>query len=172
MATAKEKKLARSRAWHDAHPGYGHAWTIEHREEHNLWSRIYRETHHNECLAYERAYREAHREECRAKARAYGKSHPEVYAEKCRRRLALKRGATVGSIDLDAIKVRDRMRCCICGERVKERLKYPHPDSLSFDHSHPLSLGGPHSQENQRVAHLHCNLERSAGRLPVQMVLC
>jgi 5-methylcytosine-specific restriction endonuclease McrA len=63
------------------------------------------------------------------------------------------------------------MRCSICGGKVDERLKFPHPDSLSFDHSHPLSLLGPHSQENQRVAHLHCNQLKGIGRLPVQMVL-
>ena len=77
-----------------------------------------------------------------------------------------------GPIDRKAIKLRDRMVCSICHKPIDERVNYPHPDSLSFDHSWPLSLGGPHTQENQRVAHLHCNLKRSIGYLPVQMVLC
>jgi 5-methylcytosine-specific restriction endonuclease McrA len=56
------------------------------------------------------------------------------------------------------------MRCCICGKKVAE-------NDLSFDHSLPISLGGPHSQENQRVSHWLCNNRRGAGWLPVQMVL-
>ena len=76
----------------------------------------------------------------------------------------MKRNAIVGPIDLEAIKERDRMRCCICGRKVAEK-------DLSFDHTIPLSLGGPHIQENLRVAHLCCNSRRGAGRLPVQMVL-
>ena len=80
------------------------------------------------------------------------------YAQRLRR--ALKNGP----IDYKAIKVRDRMRCCVCGKKVKE-------NDLSFDHSIPISLGGPHTQENLRVCHRRCNSRRGPGRLPVQMVL-
>lgn len=105
------------------------------------------------------------KQEVAAYYRAYRKAHQSEYAERTRRRDALKLSATIGPIDIEAIKVRDRMRCAICGKKVAEK-------ELSFDHTIPLSLGGPHSQENLRVAHRRCNSRRGAGRLPVQMVLC
>lgn len=77
---------------------------------------------------------------------------------------ARKAMATIGDIDLDAIKRRDRMVCCICGRKVAEK-------DLSFDHSVPLSLGGSHTQNNLRVAHRICNSRRGNGCLPVQIVL-
>lgn len=120
----------------------------------------------------ERAYRKRHPKDTCGASRRWRKAHPQEAAERSRRRKALKRGATIGPIDIEAIKIRDKMRCCICGRKVNEKLKHPHPDSLSFDHSHPLSLGGSHSQNNLRVAHLHCNLKRHTGILPIQMVLC
>jgi len=169
------------------------AYRAVHRDERATYDAARRATHREEMVARDAAYYAAHREE-RAAARAahqkeiaaynaiynathkkeaavYRAMHLQEHAEKMRRRNAIKRGATIGPIDLAAIKIRDRMICCICGKRVNEELKYPNPYSLSFDHSHPLSLLGPHSQENQRVAHLCCNIRRHTGLLPVQMVL-
>jgi len=138
-------------------------------EKHRATDRAWREAHREDKRAYgraySRAYAEAHPEEKRARARAYAKAHPQKRAERQRRRQALKRGATVRSIDLEAIKARDRMRCCICGKKVTDK-------DFSLDHTVPVSLGGAHSQENLRVAHLYCNIRRGPGRLPVQMVLC
>ena len=193
-AAHPEKAAAYNRAWYAAHleecKERDRKWRECHREERLAAHRIYNTAHleerraayhttvrvrrkadPEERRAHKRAYYEAHREESRARSRAYAKAHPQEMAEKERRRYALKCGATSGPINLEAIKVRDRMRCCICGRKVNEKLRHPHPDSLSFDHSHPLGLLGPHSQNNQRVAHLHCNKERGVGRLPVQMVL-
>jgi len=183
----REEDNASSRAWAESHRAekcaYNRAWGAAHREERLVYNRAYREAHQTEGQAANRAWRKSHREELLAyyaryrekvlaAVGAYQKAHLQEHAEKSRRRRALERSATVGPIDLGAIKVRDRMRCCICGKRVNEKLKHPHPDSLSFDHSHPLGLGGPHTQENQRVVHLCCNVKRGIGRLPVQMVLC
>jgi len=50
-------------------------------------------------------------------------------------------------------------------------LKHPHPLSLSYDHTIPLSVQPVHTQNNLRVCHLGCNLKRGVGRLPVQMVM-
>jgi len=171
----REEIHVRSRAYshiyYKAHLDKALIYRTSRKEEKRAYDRVYRETHRDAIRAYVSAWSTTHREERNAAGRAWQKAHPQETAEKSRRRQALKCDATIGPIDLAAIKQRDKMRCCICGERVNKRLKHPHPDSLSFDHSHPLSLGGPHSQENQRVAHLHCNLERGAGRLPVQMVM-
>lgn len=155
----REEKIASWRAYREAH-----------REERRVADRAYRAAHREERLAYGRVYHVRHLEEERAYSRAWTKAHPQQAAEKARRRDARKRGATIGPIDFEAIKKRDRMLCCICGKKVFKKPKDPMM-RLSFDHSHPLVLHGPHSQENQRVAHLRCNVKRGAGRLPVQMVL-
>ena len=158
-------------AYKKAHKEERSAYCNAHREERAAYYAAYHATNKDMRAACSAAWAKAHPQERAAYQTAYRKAHPQERAEKCRRRKALKRGATIGKVDLEAIKIRDRMRCCICGRRVNEKLKYPHPYSLSFDHSHPLILGGPHSQENQRVAHLRCNFKRHTGRLPVQMVL-
>jgi len=179
---------------------YVRVYKESHRGELRTASRIYREAHREERLVYDRAYYKAHREEIKAAVRARQNAHreernayvrayrevrrkhinilqralqhanPQKAAERARRRRALKRGATIGKIDLAAIRQRDQMRCCICGKKVFKKPKDPMM-RLSFDHSHPLSLGGPHSQENLRVAHRRCNSRRGPGRLPVQLVL-
>jgi len=182
-----EMRLAYQRVWRETHradrSAYAYIWREAHREEYSAYMHIWREAHRvapkekgmsvylsaeeqrERGNAYSRTWRAAHREEARIATRAWRKAHPKEKAEQDRRRKALKRGATIGPIDLEAIKVRDRMLCCICGKRVAER-------DLSFDHTIPLILHGPHSQENLRVAHLRCNLKRNIGYLPVQMVLC
>jgi len=175
--THREEKAAYNRAYRETHREKIAACREPHRDnaqrkaEACVRSRAYRASHLEERRAYDRAYRKAHLEQCRAAIHAHQKAHLQDYLLRAAKREALKRGATVGPIDLEAIKVRDRMRCCICGKRVNGKLKFPHPDSLSFDHSHPLSLHGPHTQENIRVAHLRCNFRRGVGRLPVQMIL-
>lgn len=176
VAAHKEEHRVNSCLWREGHPEESRtrsaASRMAHLEETRARDRAYREAHREQVNATVRIWREAHREEDRAASRAWAKTHPQEITERNRRKRALKRGATVGLIDLEAIKIRDRMLCCICGKKVDERLKFPHPNSLSFDHSHPLGLLGPHSQENLRVAHWLCNSRRSIGYLPVQMVLC
>jgi len=179
----KEEIAAYMREWREAHREeqaiYMHNWRKEHREEMTAYYRIYhikhkaencararahRTAHLEERRAYDRAYRETHLEQCRAISRAHQKAHLQDYLLRATERRALKCGVAIGSIDLAAIKVRDKMLCCICGKRVAKR-------DFSLDHTIPLSLGGPHSQENLRVAHRRCNSRRGAGRLPVQIVL-
>ena len=180
MTRTRSERAAYMRAYHIAHHDKiiirKKEWRVTHTKEIAAYNKIYLTTHRRESAAYSAAYRATYPEKCRAYSAAYATAHKKeraIYianhlqkrAEKWRRYDARKRGATIGPIDLETIKVRDRMRCAICGKRVTEA-------TLSFDHSWPLSLGGPHSQENQRVAHFHCNSKRGAGRLPVQMVLC
>lgn len=147
------------------------AYRAAHREEIQAYQKTYHLSHREEDVAHHATYYIAHRPEFVASHASYRATHLPKMADWSRRRRALKRGAIIGQIDLEAIKARDKMICCICGKKVNEKLKHPNPYSLSFDHSHPLSLGGSHSQENQRVAHLRCNFLRGVGRLPVQMVL-
>jgi 5-methylcytosine-specific restriction endonuclease McrA len=81
-----------------------------------------------------------------------------------RQRLKDAKAAAVGRIDLKAIVARDGGRCHLCGKLVAAA-------DRSFDHLIPLSLGGPHTQDNLRLAHKRCNSKRGAGRIPAQMLL-
>jgi len=177
------KDLEEARAYDRA---YSRAYHEAHREERRAYARAYNEVHQDEQRTHARAYRAMHREVRRAylatrrediaaRRRTYDethrkeryiwrKAHPQNITKQGRRRRAREHGAAIGLIDFAAIQIRDQMTCCICRRRVAEK-------DLSFDHSHPLSLGGAHSQENLRVAHLHCNKKRGAGHLPVQMIL-
>lgn len=52
---------------------------------------------------------------------------------------------------------RDGWLCGICGETVNKDLRWPDPMSASIDHVWPLSMGGAHTMDNLRCAHLRCN---------------
>lgn len=58
---------------------------------------------------------------------------------------------------------RDDWMCQICGSEVDRAVLYPEPMSASLDHVVPLSKGGDHTRENTVLAHLRCNLVKSAG---------
>ncbi len=55
---------------------------------------------------------------------------------------------------------RDGWDCQICGKPVRRDVKHPHPHSASIDHIKPVALGGDHTPENVRCAHLGCNQRR------------
>lgn len=58
---------------------------------------------------------------------------------------------------LAEIAERDAWRCHLCGDLVDSQLSWPDPMSPSLDHVVPLSLGGSHTPENVRLAHVRCN---------------
>lgn len=68
------------------------------------------------------------------------------------------------------IYLRDGWRCQICGGQVDKRAKMPHPKSPTLDHIVPVSLGGPHTRQNLRLAHFLCNSKRG-NRESGQMLL-
>lgn len=73
---------------------------------------------------------------------------------------ARRRGCTV----IDAIDPRDVFEaadwnCQICGGRMAELKSYPDPDSPTLDHIIPIALGGQHTLDNVRAAHLLCNCQ-------------
>lgn len=57
---------------------------------------------------------------------------------------------------------RDGWRCKLCGKKVDRALKHPDPLSPSIDHVVPLSAGGDNELSNLQLAHLRCNLSKSA----------
>jgi 5-methylcytosine-specific restriction endonuclease McrA len=133
-------------------------------EKRNASRRAWYAAHRDKENARDRLRYATNLEQQRERQRSYYTGHREEKAKSTRRREEVKRRMTIGSIDYQAIKARDRMICVICGKPVAAK-------DLSFDHAMPLSFGGFHSQENLRVAHLVCNKRRGSGRLPVQMVL-
>jgi len=150
---------------------YKRAYRETHSEKIAAQWRVYREENHEKIAAYQQTYYTEHREEIIAKVLAWRKHNPEKINTNRQKRRARIAGATVGPIDYDAIWLRDGGRCCICSLKVDNRLEWPDPMSLSWDHTIPLSLGGPHTQNNLRVCHLRCNSRRGVGRLPAQIVL-
>jgi hypothetical protein len=80
--------------------------------------------------------------------------------EDAQRRRAQKIGTQTEPIRNAVVYERDGWICGICETSVDATLAYPHPLSASLDHVVPLSLLGPHTYENVRLAHLRCNIGR------------
>lgn len=70
------------------------------------------------------------------------------------RRRARKRDLDNEKIDVDAIKLRDKMICHICNRKVGEGAPF------HLDHVIPLSKGGPTTMANLKLAHPRCNLSK------------
>lgn len=85
------------------------------------------------------------------------------------RRRALLKAEDCEVVDRNKVGDRDGWRCGICRLKVDRDLAYPHPRSPSLDHVIPLSLQGPHTYANTRIAHLKCNTDRS-NRLGVEQL--
>lgn len=100
--------------------------------------------------ARDSAHYERHRAKKIADAVAYQREHPEHRA----RHKARKKGASiVERFSHEEIAVRDEWACHICGGEVTR-------ETWSIDHLIPLSLGGPHTRTNVKLAHHRCNASR------------
>ncbi len=62
-------------------------------------------------------------------------------------------GNHVGAVDYDALRRLSDNVCYLCNKYVIE-------EDESFDHVHPISKGGPHSNENLKLAHRKCNTKK------------
>jgi len=135
-----------------------------HREAKLAYQKEYGLTHKDKVRAYHLKWQRAHAEKCRVRRLTWQRNNPEKVKEYNLRRHAAKMGVATERIDYKQITIRDRMICGICHKRVASQ-------DLSFDHIVPLSLGGPHFNNNIQVAHRYCNASRGAGRIPAQMRL-
>lgn len=87
-----------------------------------------------------------------------------VLAKAARRRILMKNvDGIIEAINPKVIYERDGGRCGICGKKVAS-------DQISIDHIIPLSLGGQHTENNVRLAHIRCNVQRG-NRGPAQLRL-
>lgn len=70
------------------------------------------------------------------------------------------------------IYLRDGGICQICKKRVSNKLRYPHPMSLSLDHIIPLAKSGTHESRNIQLVHLRCNLSKGDRAANDQLRMC
>lgn len=74
-------------------------------------------------------------------------------------------------ITLDEVYQRDNGVCYLCGEKCdkedyvwkRKGLKICGGNYPSIDHIKPISLGGPHSWDNVRLAHMSCNSSKGGN---------
>lgn len=117
------------------------------KHEHN--QRYYQENSER-MREYGHAYYEATKEIGRAQRKAWQQANLLKCRQSNDKRRAIKRNATIGTVNYDNILERDGYWCYICEGTVS-------PEQLSFDHEIPLERGGAHSEENIRISHKICN---------------
>jgi 5-methylcytosine-specific restriction endonuclease McrA len=64
------------------------------------------------------------------------------------------------NINFAAIFGKDEGMCSLCSNPIRLDVRWPHPQSLSFDHVIPIARGGEHKATNLRIAHLVCNIRK------------
>lgn len=92
--------------------------------------------------------------------RAHYLANPETYARYATDYRARRLGAFVESFTPREIFERDAWRCGLCGKKIRQDVRHPHPHSASLDHIIPLSKDGEHSRKNTQASHLVCNLRK------------
>ena len=131
---------------------HGHEWRRENPEHAREWRAANKEK--------VREWRVANKERLRQYARQWAKKNPEKCCAIVAKRNALKRKATVGSIEAiqriyDLAQNGNRVRCYLCGKMIPKGERH-------VDHIVPLSKGGAHSASNLAVACASCNLKKHA----------
>lgn len=81
-----------------------------------------------------------------------------------KRRAAVYKGDPIRHID---VFERDNWTCWICGEAINPHLRGDNWWRATLDHVVPITLGGPHTWDNVRTAHLRCNQLKGDTILPV-----
>lgn len=160
----REKLKARSAQWYAENRDQGiasrKAYAEEHRERLAAISRERWATHYAG-----KPRKNIDPVKSRERSRRWKQANPEVVLEQSNRRRARKLNApAVEKIDRASIIARDSSRCHLCGKKV-------HASDIHLDHLVPLSKGGEHTARNLAVAHSRCNMIRSDGRLPAQLLL-
>lgn len=103
----------------------------------------------------------------RAAQRAWCKAHPERVRELSNQGIHRRRARMMGRISEPVTIVylyeRDNGRCGLCGGKVSLKRRWPDLLSPSKDHILPIAKGGDDSRANKQLAHLGCNLKKSAA---------
>jgi len=95
--------------------------------------------------------------------RKYQEANLDKHRDGEQRRRARKNGRECHDISNMNIYQRDGWICQICNATVDQELKWPDPYSPSLDHIIPIAKGGNHVEDNVQLAHLQCNMRKSAN---------
>ncbi len=144
--------------------------------------RDYYYANHDRCLETARlhdskyiiAYHEVECGECGKKfMQTYRDRRSQYCSDKCMRRNTRRNAkhkrkvrlntAFVERVYWSRIYKRDNGICQICGKKVKNNKKMPHPYSPSLDHIVPLVREGTHEPKNVRLSHFICNSIKRDG---------
>jgi endogenous inhibitor of DNA gyrase (YacG/DUF329 family) len=122
--------------------------------------------HHNANRKRERPPRECLA--CGTESTVNGRALRKFCSTRCRIRFAASKVLAMNIDDINdrAVFERDGWKCQICRKKVDPSLEWPDPMSASLDHIQPRSKDGDHVYANVRLAHLRCNLQKSAGTGP------
>lgn len=85
------------------------------------------------------------------------------------RKRAEKYGCVIEPVNKRLVFERDNWVCQLCDEAVDPKRKWPDQMCASLDHVIPLSLGGPHSMSNLRLAHWLCNCLRGTDDIDFRL---
>jgi len=140
----------------------------KHRDKRRTEAKAYDATHRPEKKQYNHAYRETNREELNAYDRTRLQSDPDrqesMKNHRAKRRAQKQTTQVADKIRWKFIIERDKSTCYICHRTLTEK-------EITFDHVIPLAKGGPHIEENIRVACGGCN-SRKGTKLPAELGLC
>lgn len=101
---------------------------------------------------YNRRTYEKHKDIIKERVKLWRIKYPEKRRQQSLKYTAIKKGATVGNVDIPTlIATWDRL-CGICTEPVA--------DQYHVDHIMPLSKGGKHCQDNLQLTHPTCNIRK------------
>lgn len=104
-------------------------------------------------------------EQHRAASERWRKANPDKSWAKSKAYSARKQTATVEKVDRVVVFERDNWMCHICGDAIDRSVVWPDLFSATIDHVEALSIGGAHSYDNCRAAHLLCNIRKGAKEL-------
>lgn len=138
----------------------------ERKKVERLWQNAYRmeERTCSICGAFFYCLKEESRKTCSSEcSKDYARKKQKTYNDK---RLE-KYNISEDRIDLKTLYKRDKGICYLCGKECdwndhewKDGIHYTGDNYPSRDHVVPLALGGEHTWENVRLAHMKCNVEK------------
>jgi len=143
-----------------------HRWLARHRKEQREYYRRYYQEHAESRRAYSRTrvdyraawYRRHRRDQAIYHAQWEILNRDRFYEKEARRRAHKAGSPIIDLLDRLALYNRDNWTCYLCGIRCTRR-------NITLDHIIPLSRGGAHTVENQRVACRSCNSKKGAKLL-------
>lgn len=173
----REKAREYKREWQRAHPEARARWVLQHPgkvreyrrrhyQKHKAKIAEYRSQRRTQTREYQRAYRATHRREVNAHKLAWRRANPQRLREHARmwsaRQRAIKRQAAGCHTEAQWLSRVEYFgwRCVYCGRVLKPENaggRRVEPDTLTKDHTIPLSKRGSDWASNLRPACKSCN---------------